>query len=51
MRKAVEHVRPELGPLCHPLDGALLSVEDASDLLQLLLIPLEVTAALGLQQV
>lgn len=49
--KTVIHVSPEPGPLGHPLDGAFLSGEDASDLLQLLLVPLQVTDALSLQQV
>lgn len=49
--QTVIHVSPELGPLSHPLDGAFLSGEDASDLLQLLLVPLQITEALGLQHV
>lgn len=48
--QTVIHVSPESGPLCHPLDGAFLSCEDASHLLQLLLIPLKITDALSLQQ-
>lgn len=47
--ETVIHVSPEPGPLSHPLDGAFLSGEDASDLLQLLLVPLQITDALGLQ--
>lgn len=49
--QTVVHVSPESSPLCHPLDGAFLSGEDASDLIQLLLVPLQVADALGLQQV
>lgn len=49
--QAVVHVRPEPGPVGHPLDGALLPGEDASDLLQLLLVPLQITHSLSLQQV
>lgn len=47
----VIHVSSEPGPICHPLDGAFLSGEDAGDLLQLLLVSLQVTDALSLQQV
>lgn len=47
----VIHVSLELDPLCHPLDGAFLSGEDASDLIQFLLVPLQVANALSLQQV
>ena len=46
----VIHIRPEPGPLCRPLDGAFLSREDASCLLQLLLVPVQITDALGLQK-
>lgn len=49
--QTVVHVSPESGPLSHPLDGVFLSGEDASDLLQLLLVPLQITDALSLQQV
>lgn len=51
IRKPSEHVRPEFGPLGHPLHGALLSVEDAGDLSELILVPFEVAAALRQQQV
>lgn len=44
------HVSLEPGPLGHPLDRAFLLGEDASDLLQLLLVPLQITGALALQQ-
>jgi len=47
----VIHVSPEPGPIRHPLDGAFLPGEDASDLLQLLLVPLQVADAVRLQQV
>lgn len=50
-RKTIIHVGLEPGPLCHPLDGAFLSDEDASDLFQLLLVPFQVADALSLQQV
>lgn len=49
--QTVIRVNPEPGPLSHPLERAFLSVEDASDLLQLLLVPLQITDALSLQQV
>lgn len=48
--QTVIHVSLEPGPLRHPLDGAFLSGEDASDLLQLLLVPLQIVEALALQQ-
>ena len=47
----VVHVSPELGPLCHLLHGAFLPGEDASNFLQLLLVPLQITEALSLQQI
>lgn len=50
-KRQVIHVSPEPGPVSHPVDGALLSCEDASDLLQLLLVPLQITDALSLKQV
>lgn len=46
-----EHVCPEPGPLCHPLDGGFFPSEDVRDLLQLLLIPLQVSHALSLKHV
>lgn len=49
--QAVVHVGPESGPLGQPLDRALLPVEDAGSLLQLLFVPLQVAEALGLQLV
>lgn len=49
--QTVIHVSLEPGPVGHPLDRAFLSAEDASDLLQLLLVPLQITDALRLQQV
>lgn len=49
--QAVEHVCSEFGPLSHPLHGAFLPDEDASDLLQLLLVPLQIPNALGLQHI
>lgn len=48
---AAEHVCPELGPLCHPLDGGFFPGEDARDLLQLLFVPLQVSHALRLEHV
>lgn len=48
--QAAVHVSPELGPLCHPLHGAFLSGEDASDLVQLFLVPLQVPHTFSLQQ-
>lgn len=50
-RNAVVHVSPEPRPLCQLLDGAFLSCEDASCLLQLLLVSLQIADALSLQQV
>lgn len=46
----VIHVRPGPDPVCQPPHGALLSGEDGSRLLQLLLVPLQVAEALGLKQ-
>lgn len=48
--QAVIHVSSEPGPLRHPLDGAFLTGEDASNFVQLLFIPLQITDALSLQQ-
>lgn len=48
--QTVVHVGLEPDPLRHPLDGAFLSAEDAGDLPELLLVPLQVTDALSLQQ-
>lgn len=48
--QTVVHVGLEPSPLRHPLDGTFLSGEDAGDLRQLLLVPLQVADALSLQQ-
>lgn len=44
------HISPDSGPLRHLLHRAFLLGEDVSGLLQLLLVPLQVPDAFGLQQ-